>query len=51
VLFRVHGHYFAQESEVSRDLISHKTVDGGVILLPDVEAVDLERFLGVLYTT
>jgi hypothetical protein len=48
-LFRVHGFFFERESEKSRSLLRESTDRDGVITIDGIEAVDLARFLKVLY--
>jgi hypothetical protein len=48
IMFRVHSYLFARESEKAREVVA-RAIGDGVVVLQDAEAVDLERFLEVLY--
>jgi hypothetical protein len=53
VKFRVHGYFFERESDISRALIANRSsrnkFSDDPIILQDVKAIDLERFLSLLY--
>jgi hypothetical protein len=47
VAFQVHAHLFTRESDKGRALMNEAS--SGALVLEDVKAIDLERFLTMLY--
>jgi hypothetical protein len=49
-VFRIHGYFFARESDEARALLDEAgSAEDTPLILQDVAAVDLERFCDVLY--